>query len=98
MFFTKAIKYEKTKQQRTVGLLRFSKNTTLKLNHRLHTCVFHCRLRVTRAEGAGGDGKFLNHKGLCNNYLEWGGGGGGKLEGGIGENDNKRESGVGGKI
>jgi len=25
--------------------------------------------------------------GLCNNYLE----GGGKLEGGIGENDNKRE-------
>jgi len=28
-------------------------------------------------------------KGLCNNYLE--GGGIGKLEGGIGENDNKRE-------
>ena len=48
-------------------------------------------------EGAGGDGKVLNHKGLCNNYLEVGGGGG-KLEGGIGENDNKRESGVGGKI
>ena len=47
-------------------------------------------------EGAGGDGKVLNHKGLCNNYLE--GGGGGKLEGGIGENDNKRESGVGCKI
>ena len=48
-------------------------------------------------EGAGGDGKFLNHKGLCNNYLERGGGGG-KLEGGIGENDNKRERGVGCKI
>ena len=24
-------------------------------------------------EGAGGDGKVLNHKGLCNNYLEGGG-------------------------
>ena len=34
-------------------------------------------------------------KGLCNNCLEGGGGGGvGKLEGGIGENDNKREGGL----
>ena len=32
-------------------------------------------------------------KGLCKNYLE-GGGGVGKLEGGIGENDNKREGGL----
>ena len=32
-------------------------------------------------------------KGLCNNYLE-GGGGNGKLEGGIVENDNKREGGL----
>ena len=32
-------------------------------------------------------------KGLCNNYLEVGGGGIGKLERGIGENDNKREGG-----
>ena len=30
-------------------------------------------------------------KGLCNYYLERGGGGVGKLEGGIGENDNKKE-------
>ena len=31
--------------------------------------------------------------------ITWsGGGGGGKLEGGIGENDNKRERGVGCKI
>ena len=34
------------------------------------------------SEGVGGDGKVLNHKELCNNYLE-GGGGGGKL-GGVG--------------
>ena len=34
-------------------------------------------------------------KGLCNNYLERGGGGVGleNLSGGIGENDNKREAG-----
>ena len=32
------------------------------------------------------------NKGLCNNYQE-GGGEVGKLEGGIGENDNKREGG-----
>ena len=35
----------------------------------------------------------VSHEGLCNNYLE-GGGGVGKLEGGIGENDNKREGGL----
>ena len=34
------------------------------------------------------------NKGLCNNYQEGGGGGEvGKLEGGIGENDNEREGG-----
>ena len=37
------------------------------------------------------------NKGLCNNYQEGGGGEVGKLEWGIGENDNKRE-GVGGKV
>ena len=33
----------------------------------------------------------IDSKGLCNNHLE--GGRVGKLEGGIGENDNKREGG-----
>ena len=33
-------------------------------------------------------------KGPCNNYLGvWGGGGGCKIRGGIGENDSKREEG-----
>jgi len=36
--------------------------------------------------------RILANWGLCNNYLEEGGGVG-KLEGGIGENDNKRERG-----
>ena len=40
-----------------------------------------------------GDGS-RPYKGLCNNYLGGGGGGVGKLEGSIGENDNKRDGGL----
>ena len=36
----------------------------------------------------------MSCKGLCDNYLE--GGGFGKLEGGIGENDNKKRESPGG--
>ena len=36
----------------------------------------------------------MSCKGLCDNYLE--GGGVGKLEGGIGENDNKKRESPGG--